>query len=118
MSAINLTDSAINQIKEVVAGQEMSLDETFVRVGIRGRSCSGLVYAFGFDEASDPESDELILQDGVKIVYSKQFSEDLKGVSIDFKEVDGKRGFTFSNPLQVLGGCGSGGCGTGGCGSH
>jgi len=117
--ALKLTDKAVGQIKEIIASQNMSLDTTNVRVGIRGKSCSGPVYAFGLDEETDPEHDELIVQDGVKIVHHKQFADDLSGVTIDFKEADDKRGFTFSNPLQVLGGCSSGGCGSGGggCGS-
>lgn len=115
--ALKLTDKAVGQIKEIIASQNMSLDTTNVRVGIRGKSCSGPAYAFGLDEETDPEFDELIVQDGVKVVHHKQFVDDLNNVTIDFKESDGQRGFTFSNPLQVLGGCSGGGCGSGGCSS-
>jgi iron-sulfur cluster assembly accessory protein len=115
--ALKLTDNAIRQIKEVIASQNMSLDLTNVRVGIRGKSCSGPVYAFGLDEEVDLEQDEVSIQDGVKVVHHKQFTDDLNNVTVDFKEVEDRRGFTFSNPLQVLGGCGTGGCGSGGCGS-
>lgn len=110
---IKLTDSAIVQIKEVIASQNISLDATNVRVGIQGKSCSGPVYAFGLDENSNLEQDELILQDGVQIVYDKRFTNDLNGITIDFKNTENQSGFTFSNPLQVLGegGC----CGGGGC---
>jgi len=114
--ALKLTDKAIVQIKEIIATQNMSLETTAVRVGIRGKSCSGSVYAFGLDEEEiDPEYNELQVQDGLKIVYNKEFEDDLKNVTVDLKEAEDKRGFTFTNPLQVLsGGCGSGGCGSGG----
>jgi len=117
--AIKLTDSAISQIKEVMETQGMSLETTNVRVGIRGKSCSGPVYAFGLDDESDPDVDEISLQDGIKVVHGKQFTSDFENIIVDFKEADGNRGFTFTNPLQVLssggGCCGGGGCGSGGC---
>jgi iron-sulfur cluster assembly accessory protein len=114
---IKITDNAINQIKEVVASQKMSLEETNVRVGIRGQSCSGPVYAFGLDDQFNPELDDLIVQDGVRIVHGKNFATELDKITIDFKETEGARGFTFINPLQILGegGCCGGSCGSGGC---
>lgn len=117
--AIKLTEKAIDQIKKIVASQEeITLESTFVRVGIRGKNCSGTVYAFGLDDHSDPDIDEISLQDGIKIVHEKQFSKELDSVTVDFKELENDRGFTFVNALQVLSqGCcgGGGGCGTGGC---
>lgn len=119
--AIKLTEKAIGQIKEIMVSQNMSLDTTGVRVGIRGKSCSGPVYAFGLDEESNPEVDEISVQDGLKVVHSKEFTTDLGNVIVDFKAESNNSGFTFTNPLQVLsgGGCcgGGGGCGTGGCGA-
>ena len=115
---IKLTVEAIGQIKEVMETQGMSLETTSVRVGVRGKSCSGTVYAFGLDDEFDPEMDEISVQDGLKVVHGKQYTSDLGNVTVDFKEVDGKKGFTFSNPLQVLSSGGEGGCcGGGGCGS-
>lgn len=122
---IKLTNEAVSQIKEIFTSQEISLESTNVRVGIGGKNCSGTVYDFTLDDVSDPESDERIVQDGVGIVYKKQYFSDLNGTIIDFKEIGENRGFTFENPLQVVsegggcgggGGCGSGGCGSGGCG--
>lgn len=115
--SIKLTVDAISQIKEVMESQGVPLETTNVRIGVRGKSCSGTVYAFGLDDEADPEVDEISVQDGLKVVHGKQFTSDLDKVTVDFKEVDGKRGFIFSNPLQVLsseGGCCGGGCGSGG----
>jgi iron-sulfur cluster assembly accessory protein len=116
---IKLTNEAVSQIKEIFTSQDISLDSTNVRVGIGGKSCSGTVYDFTLDDTSDPESDERIVQDGVSIVYKKQYFSDLNGTIIDFKEIGNNRGFTFNNPLQVVseGGCCGGGCGGGGCGA-
>lgn len=109
-----LTDNAIVKIKEILAQQEMSPDTTMVRVGVRGRSCSGPVYSFNLDEDYDTSLDELVHQDGLKLVYSKEFVDDLTYIEVDYKETDDKRGFVFEdkNPLKMLGSCGScNGCG-------
>ena len=117
--AIKLTEKAVSKIKEIIASQDMPAETTVVRVGIRGQSCSGPAYAFGLDEQYDTVLDEVIDQDGLKVVHSKQYEDVLQFVEVDFHETEEKKGFTFkdTNPMKLLsGGCGSGGCGSGGCG--
>jgi len=116
--AIKLTEKAVSKIKEIITTQDMPLDKTCVRVGIRGQSCSGPAYAFGLDEEYDTVYDEVIEQDGLKVVHNKQYEEALQFVEVDYHETEEKKGFTFkdANPMKLLGGgCGSGGCGSGGC---
>ena len=114
--AISLTEEAANKVKEIMAAQNMS--ESYLRVGFRG-SCSGPVYSFSLDEETDLE-DELIIQDGIKIVHKKNVTELLAAVTVDFKQTEERSGFVFNNPLQVVSSCSDGGggcCGGGGCGS-
>jgi iron-sulfur cluster assembly accessory protein len=113
-----LTEKAVEKIKAILAEQNMPLDKTYVRVGIRGKSCSGTVYSFSLDEEYDTFYDDVISQDGLNLVHNKQFAEDLATIEIDYKETEDKKGFVFDdkNPLKVMsGGCGGGGCGGGGC---
>lgn len=117
---VSVTENAILKIKEVLAGQEMFPESTFVRVGVKGKSCSGVMYAFGLDE-SKTEQDEVLVQDNITVLYDKKYEQDLNGIVIDYKEnEEGQKGFTFKNPLQVLssegGCCGGGSCGSGSCG--
>lgn len=128
MNTVTLTDKAIAKIKQILIEQNMDAEKTYVRVGIQGMSCSGPSYAFGLDESFDSAIDEVSLQDGLSVVNKKEYGVYLAETTVDYKEEDGRQGFTFKNmnPLKVLnsdgcntGGCGSGGgcCGGGGCGS-
>lgn len=113
-----LTPKAVEKVKEILVQQEMSLEKSYLRVGIRGQTCSGTAYSFGLeDEDGVTENDVKYVQDEINIVNEKQFTDMLEGVTVDFKEeADGRKGFTFSHPLQILSGCGGGGsCGGGGC---
>lgn len=119
MTTPKLTEKAIEQIKKVLTENSMDAEKTYVRVGVR-YSCSGPAYAFGFDDEYLDEVDALNVQDGLKIVNQKEFSDHLSLIEIDYVDNE-KKGFTFRNTdpssLPVLeGGCGSGGCcGGGGC---
>ena len=117
MTTPKLTEKAVEQIKKVLLENSIDSEKNYVRVGVR-QSCSGLAYAFGFDDEYSEEIDAMNLQDGLKLVNSKEFSDHLSKVEIDYNSE--KNGFTFKNTdpsnLPVLeGGCGSGGCCGGGC---
>jgi iron-sulfur cluster assembly protein len=120
--AIKLTEVAVEQIKDIAINQNVELDKSYVRVGIQGRSCSGNVYAFGFDDEVT-SNDEINEHNGIRLIHDKKYSSDLKNIIIDFKDFGDTKGFTFKNPLQLIeeensGGCSSGGgcCGGGKCG--
>ena len=68
------------------------------------------VYSFSLDENSD-YNDDIIEQDGVKVVFDKSLASPLALIEIDFHESDGKRGFVFNDPLKVQGGCSGGSVG-------
>lgn len=119
---IKLSEQAVAKVKEIMAENNMAPETTFLRVGIKGMSCSGPAYSFGFDEEYDTNYDDVVKQDDITVVHNKSYTEALDYVEIDFHDDGVKKGFTFknTNPLNVLktGGCGgSGGCGGGGCGA-
>jgi iron-sulfur cluster assembly protein len=107
--AITLTESAANEIKQILDSQK--LDEgTYLRMGVAGGGCAGLQYSLGFDNAFDPAIDACFDQHGVKLVTKKKFAMHLDGTSIDFKDGPFGRGFAIDNP-NYLSGCP-------GCGGH
>lgn len=114
---ITLTETAANQIKSIMEEHKMESDKTYVRIGILGQSCSGLNYNFGFDDELT-DSDEIFEQSGLKVIHDKKYSDYLKEVVVDFKEINDQKGFTFENST-VIESCSTGGggcCGGGGCG--
>lgn len=137
MKLVELTESAVKEIKHIMESQEMPVDATYVRVGVSGGGCSGFQYAFNLDEVYDQDKDVLLEQDGLKIVVDKRSSLYLEGTSVDWIEDLNRRGFAFKNPNAVRScgcnksfsvgepepsvaeppaGCGGGSCGSGGCG--
>lgn len=121
MTPIKMTETALAKIKQVMGDQGMPADKTYVRVGVRGQSCSGPVFAFGLDDEVNLELDDVLVQDGVNLVHEKQFAEVLEHVEIDFRQSpDGRQGFTFKNTnplnLPITGGCGT--CSNEGCKSE
>lgn len=136
MKLVELTESAVKEIKTIMASQEMAVDATYVRVGVSGGGCSGFQYTFNLDEIYDQDKDVLFEQDDLKIVVDKRSSIYLEGTSVDWIEDLNRRGFAFKNPNAVrscgcnksfsvaesepespaAAGCGGGSCGGGSCG--
>jgi iron-sulfur cluster assembly accessory protein len=104
MHNLELSKSAVDKIKFIMAQTKMEPEATFLRVGIKGKSCSGPIYDFHLDENYDEENDRLIRQNGIKIVYENKFATDLSFVSIGYSEYENKKGFVFkdNNPLKIL----------------
>lgn len=101
---VNLTDLALNKVKEVIAEQP----EPFagIRVAIVGGGCSGFQYAMNLERESR-EGDRVLELDGVKVFVDEHSLTYLNGTEIDFIETVQGAGFTFKNP-NVKGSCGCG----------
>lgn len=94
--AVQLTNEAIAQIKEVINSQKMNLEETYIRIGIQGHSCSGVQYAFGLDDHTT-DQDELSVQEDLKVVFDKKYQEELSNIVIDYKNSSEKQGFVLTD---------------------
>lgn len=104
---IQLTEKAANEIKRVIAEQNLP-ETTFVRVGVAGGGCSGFQYSFAFDDKSDETKDHVFDQHGVRVAVQKNHDLHLDGTVIDFYEDLQRRGFKFENPnVSRSCGCGS-----------
>ena len=105
--AITLTETAANEIKQILESQNQGQD-TYLRMGVAGGGCSGLQYSLGLDTEFDPSVDTCFDQHGVKLVTKKMFALHLDGTTIDFKDGPMGRGFAIDNPNYQSGcpGCG------------
>ncbi|MEI6508185.1 MAG: iron-sulfur cluster assembly accessory protein [Bacteroidota bacterium] len=72
-------------------------DDYFLRVGVESGGCSGLAYKLDFDN-SVKDGDEVIDQNGVKLVTDKKSILYLFGTELDFTDGLNGKGFTFINP--------------------
>ncbi|MBI2838372.1 MAG: iron-sulfur cluster insertion protein ErpA [Acidobacteria bacterium] len=102
---ITLTDTAISEVRKLMDQQKV--DGLVLRLGVQGGGCSGMSYVMNFDtEVSD--EDDIIEQDGVRVVVDKRSHTLLEGVEVDYVSNLMGSGFKFSNPNATKScGCGS-----------
>jgi iron-sulfur cluster assembly protein len=102
---ITLTDTAVSEVRKLIDQQKV--DGLVLRLGVQGGGCSGMSYVMNFDtEVSD--EDDIIEQDGVRVVVDKRSHMLLEGVEVDYVSNLMGSGFKFSNPNATKScGCGS-----------
>jgi iron-sulfur cluster insertion protein len=97
---ITLTESAKEQISEVLLGE----DAKFVRAFVQGGGCSGFNYGFTLEE--NKEEDDFVID---KLIIDSMSMQYFQGATIDYK-TDKLKGsqFVISNPnAKTTCGCGS-----------
>ena len=105
--SLQLTETAAQEIKKVIAEQKMS-EKVALRVGVEGGGCSGFSYKLGFDEHVDEQTDTILEMHGVRVAVDKKSLLYLDGTEIDYHSGIDKRGFVFNNPNATKTcGCGS-----------
>ena len=105
--AIKLSETATREIKTICEQQKLTLDNVFLKVGVKGGGCSGFSYILDLTE-NKQDNDEQFEQDGVRIICDPKSLLYLDGTDIDFKDEIMGRGFVFKNPnATTTCGCGS-----------
>lgn len=69
----------------------------FIRVGVEGGGCSGLMYQLKFDNNINEDDKEFIDND-IKVVMNKKSVLYLAGTTLDYSGGLNGKGFIFSNP--------------------
>jgi iron-sulfur cluster assembly protein len=69
----------------------------FIRVGVEGGGCSGLMYQLSFDN-NEKEEDKSFENNGIKVVVDKKSYLYLVGTILDFSGGLNGKGFVFTNP--------------------
>ncbi len=101
---IEVTDKAKN--KAISLMKEEGQDGYFIRVGVEGGGCSGLMYQLKFDNELK-ETDKEFESNGIKVVVDKKSFLYLVGTTLDFSGGLNGKGFIFSNPnAERTCGCG------------
>jgi iron-sulfur cluster assembly accessory protein len=102
---LKLTDSAVRQIKHLLARDKR--EEHGLRISVGDGGCSGYSYKLDMEKTAKPG--DIVLQfDGLSVFVDPQSVSYLKGSVIDFASGLYGGGFKFSNP-NATGTCG---CGT------
>ncbi|GGH34553.1 HesB/IscA family protein [Paenibacillus segetis] len=101
---INISDSAMKRIKDMLAEEETP--NMFLRLGVNPGGCSGFSYGMGLDD-QESEEDVHLEVGGLKVVVDKESVRFLNGLEIDFQESGMSGGFTINNP-NAIASCGCG----------
>jgi iron-sulfur cluster assembly protein len=93
---IKVNDNARNQVYKLRESDGHG-DEAFIRVGVEGGGCSGLMYQLEFDTELK-EGDQVFEDTGVKVVVDKKSFLYLVGTELDYSGGLNGKGFVFKNP--------------------
>lgn len=92
---IKVTENAKTRALQLM--KEDGKSDLFIRVGVKGGGCSGLMYDLTFDNQEN-ESDKTFEDNGVKVVVDKKSFLYLIGTTLDFSGGLNGKGFVFVNP--------------------
>ena len=100
--AVTLTPAAIRQITRLMEKQ----GSTGLRIGVKKGGCAGMEYTMDYVSDINP-MDEVIEQDGARVMIAPMAQMFLFGTEIDYKTSLLESGFRFNNP-NVAEACGCG----------
>jgi iron-sulfur cluster assembly protein len=93
---IEVTDQARQQVRNLISQQGLE-EPVYIRVGVKGGGCSGLMYDLDFDQETK-ETDKIFEDNDVKIVVDKKSFLYLAGTRLDYSGGLNGKGFQFVNP--------------------
>ena len=92
---IKVTENAKTQALQLM--KDDGNEGYFIRVGVKGGGCSGLMYELTFDNSLN-ENDKSFTDNCVEVVVDKKSFLYLVGTTLDFSGGLNGKGFVFSNP--------------------
>ena len=92
---IKVTDNAKKQAIRLM--EDENKEGFFIRVGVQGGGCSGLMYQLTFDNKMK-EDDKEFFDNDIKVVVDKKSFLYLIGTTLDFSGGLNGKGFVFQNP--------------------
>jgi iron-sulfur cluster assembly accessory protein len=105
MTSLELTPTAVEKVKEIIAQQDPH--PVGLRVSVVGGGCSGFSYQMNFENETNP-IDKTFDFDGLKVIVDQASLMYLKGTKVDYIESLTGSGFKFENPnVKSTCGCGS-----------
>lgn len=92
---IKISEAAKAEAEKLMA--EDKVEKAFIRVGVKGGGCSGLMYELSFDNKLK-DDDKVFEDNGLQVVVDKKSFLYLVGTELDFSGGLNGKGFVFKNP--------------------
>jgi iron-sulfur cluster assembly protein/iron-sulfur cluster insertion protein len=92
---VNLTDTAVDKVRELIAAENEP--DLALRVAVRPGGCSGFSYEMFFDAEVD-DADIVEEYGDVRVVVDPQSAEMVRGATLDYKDSLMGAGFAIENP--------------------
>lgn len=92
---VTISNAAKDRLLELLKKEGSS--KKYVRVGVESGGCSGLSYKLVFENEKNND-DELIEDNGVKLLVNKKSYLYLVGTTLEFSDGLNGKGFVFNNP--------------------
>ena len=103
---IGVTDKASEKLKFFAKKKGLE-DDFFVKVGVKGGGCSGLLYTLSIESEAGAD-DKIVDNNGVRVYIDKKSYLYLAGTELDFSDGLNGKGFVFQNPnAKKSCGCGN-----------
>lgn len=103
---IEVTDSAAEALRDLLASKNFSPEEKGLRLFVEKGGCAGMSYAMKVDAAAP--GDETVEKGGVRFHVDAESREYLEGIRLDYVDALNDSGFKIENPNAAR----SCGCGT------
>ena len=101
-NAVTLTDAAVKHVSKLMA----AAGKEGLRIGVKKGGCAGMEYVMDFVDSVN-DNDEVVEQDGARIIIEPMAQMFLFGTEIDYQTSLIESGFQFRNP-NVVDSCGCG----------
>ena len=103
---INLTETAVSKIKEIMSQQDPKPQA--LRISVVGGGCSGFQYSMAFENSQLPLDKSYNFDGGLKVLVDQASMLYLDNCEVDYVETLEGAGFKFGNPnVTSTCGCGS-----------
>jgi len=101
---ISLTSTAVDRLKSLLADPT---NPQLIRISVKNRGCAGMAYHLEYVTPPGGKFDEVVEQDGIKVLIDSKALFSIIGSEMDWKEDRLSAKFVFNNP-NVKDSCGCG----------
>ncbi|BEJ00984.1 hypothetical protein CcaverHIS631_0508410 [Cutaneotrichosporon cavernicola] len=103
-AALKMTPNAISRLKALMSSPT---EPKLLRIGVKTRGCAGMAYHLDYVDPPGGKFDEVVEQDGVKVLVDSKALFSIIGSVMDWRDNRLSAGFVFENP-NIVDTCGCG----------